>query len=837
MTEPLFITDAPLEPGMDYTFLRQKGIELIQKLAGTTWTDYNAHDPGITILEALCYAITDLGYRLSFRIEDLLAFPSGQENSAVLFPTAGEILTGSPLTLNDYRKLLLDIDIGDKRAFKNAWLEPIENPDSLLYYDADNGKLTFRQGDSPIFLNSVPLRGLYRVLLEKEDDIAFSNERLIAEVKKTLHRHRNLCEDFAEIKILATETITVKAEIEIADRFDPNELIVQIYQALDRAISPSIEFSDLPELLARNIPVEELFTGPRLAHGFILDEDLEKFQRKTELRVSDLIRAIMDLPGVTTVRSITIPSDSITSLTDSRNWVFPLDPSKTQRLTGSEISLYKGGIVCYKGGLACWIDENLKKMKKTESVNPTKKTGDLPVPAGTYRELSDYETIQAEFPMVYGIGELGTPPSGSPERKARAKQLQAYLLVFDRILANYFTQLDRLLDLFRLGNPDLETYFSASIADFPGAREIFKNTEKTSLEKPPKIATTDGDRKNRLLDHLVAGFGETFIDNSLLDLDADRAIQRKIDFTGDLARGNSNRDGNRFECDRAVNYTLTPDSPTNIAAIKRRIARLLGIQFDKDLSDSDRNTENFYLLEHLLLRPVNPADYADQNSDVLSFAKAIERFDPATKSGADRVTCLSPKHGLKTGDRINIIYSEHYNGSYLVQDTDENSFEIPSRFVADNVTKNSPKKSTDNYQGQWFKDDRYLDPFSFQISVVLPDWPTRFANPNFQKLLRDTLVAEIPAHLTLYIHGLDPKQMRDFEVNYARLPEMIAGDPDARLIRGKLIELLEIGSADIPRIPPRIGYMVIGTENETGGYNSEGDPFFVIAREETDLAS
>ena len=46
---------------LDYGTLRQQGIRYLERLAGKAWTDFNAHDPGITILEQLCYAITDLG--------------------------------------------------------------------------------------------------------------------------------------------------------------------------------------------------------------------------------------------------------------------------------------------------------------------------------------------------------------------------------------------------------------------------------------------------------------------------------------------------------------------------------------------------------------------------------------------------------------------------------------------------------------------------------------------------------------------------------------------------------------------------------------------------------
>ena len=40
----------PVQPGMDYAQLRAEGIAQLQRLAAPTWTDYNAHDPGITIL-------------------------------------------------------------------------------------------------------------------------------------------------------------------------------------------------------------------------------------------------------------------------------------------------------------------------------------------------------------------------------------------------------------------------------------------------------------------------------------------------------------------------------------------------------------------------------------------------------------------------------------------------------------------------------------------------------------------------------------------------------------------------------------------------------------------
>lgn len=52
---------------LDYAFLRQQGMRWLERLAANSdWTDFNAHDPGITILEQLCYALSDWAYRIDY---------------------------------------------------------------------------------------------------------------------------------------------------------------------------------------------------------------------------------------------------------------------------------------------------------------------------------------------------------------------------------------------------------------------------------------------------------------------------------------------------------------------------------------------------------------------------------------------------------------------------------------------------------------------------------------------------------------------------------------------------------------------------------------------------
>ena len=67
------VKDTSSKDDLDFGFLREQGIKYIEALGSNLWTDYNSHDPGITVLEVLSYAITDLGSRIALPMNTLLA--------------------------------------------------------------------------------------------------------------------------------------------------------------------------------------------------------------------------------------------------------------------------------------------------------------------------------------------------------------------------------------------------------------------------------------------------------------------------------------------------------------------------------------------------------------------------------------------------------------------------------------------------------------------------------------------------------------------------------------------------------------------------------------------
>ncbi|NEP52640.1 MAG: hypothetical protein F6K65_29090 [Moorea sp. SIO3C2] len=615
------------------------------------------------------------------------------------------------------------------------------------------------------------------------------------------------------------EEITIKAEIEIEEGFDVNELMAQIYFDLDNFISPHLEFFTVKELLDQGKTPEAIFDGVPLEHGFLDNEQLDKFINKDELHTSDLIQIILDIPGIKTVRLITISSDKSS---ESEEWALALEPNLTPKLIDidsliSKITFYKGQISCnLKLDQAKSHLEYLQQQKnKTSSSTQIK---DIPIPVGQYRELSDYESIQNDFPATYGIGEIGLPASASPKRKAQAKQMQAYLMFFDQLLANYFAQLDHAKDLFSFQTNNQTTYFSQELSSIPDAAEIL-NLEQNSPED--QWNEIDKIRRNRFLDHLMAHFCEKFTDYSLLLYDSileEELIKDKVNFLQNYPQISAGRG-------KAFNYTDSSQvwDTENVSGLKQRICSLLGIPYHRKtlaLCNELDETEGFHIVEHILLRPRSGND-PDSNSNFLPFGHQISEFKSNTDSNTDSntiVTCVSKEHGLSNNDRIQIFDAGNYNGTYSVTNVQNDEFDI--KITTGFVESEEGKLEI----GQWVQVDHPIDPYSFQLSFVLPDWLPRFQNENFcsqkenfQQLIYNIIIAEIPAHITPYFKWLDKPKMRKFETDYTHWLNTIVDKNATRdtikSTTNNLIKALEIGSVGITPFSV-LGYMTIGTDFE-----------------------
>jgi len=462
---------------LDFNKLRSEGIEYLGELAGQIWTDHNVHDPGITILEMLCYALLDLGYRTNLPLEDILTRNPEDTSPDNNFFTPAKILACNPLTITDFRKLLIDL-----KEVRNAWLEPATDT-------TDISRSTF-------------LNGLYHVYLDLEKDIdnygefnsdfknlAYANEykeTVISQVKKSLMAHRNFCEDFVDINILCKLPMGVCAEIELEDDVKADKVYITLVESLRNFFTPSPRFYTLQQLLDKQKSIEEIFAGRPYdvtqSHGFVDTEEFEALLLKKEIHLSDVYEVLFNVPGVRSVRNLSLRLCDDTQ--SKAGWKFQIKKNHIP-----EFSFRCSGFRFTRNGMPISVD--LKKYERLFDLNfshngkilyhsPTPYL-DTEIPKSSYRrDLAEYYSVQNEFPRVYAIEEGALADDAPDLRKAQALQLKGYLLFFDQLLANYLAQLSNLRSLFALNSPENEkeqhTYFINQLNTVPELQKLLRFT-------------------------------------------------------------------------------------------------------------------------------------------------------------------------------------------------------------------------------------------------------------------------------------------------------------------------------------------------------------------------
>ncbi len=351
------------------------------------------------------------------------------------------------------------------------------------------------------------------------------------------------------------------------------------------------------------LTADQIFEGPALDHGFIDDKELELADRKKSIHVSDLIQIIMDIPGVIAVKSIqiaNIPQDNEDGSIKSKSvkWCLQLayEQNYVPRLSklDSKITFYKEQLPFRASSSE--VDLLIEELEKNE--RPSKLFDpilDFEVPKGTYRNLESYESVQNEFPLTYGIGEEGFPTQGTDIdantlRAAQARQFKGYLMMFDQLLANYFSQLANVKDLFSMNAEKDEfgnyligrTYYTQPLFDIvPDAEALYfdKNGHEVTLNKIAEDETLFHNRKNKFLDHLIGRFAEKFTDYALLTIKLSgkkkgpaELIEDKLAFLNAYPKISSAR-GKGFNYQEPCKIW----HPVNISGLRQRASFLVGI--------------------------------------------------------------------------------------------------------------------------------------------------------------------------------------------------------------------------------------------------------------------
>lgn len=490
-------TTALEHPGLDYAALNAEGTALTQQLSGDIWTDYNFSDPGVTILEQLCYALTELSYRAGFSVTDLLCDPdTGQIRlrRQGLYP-APAIMPVNPVTIADLRRLVLD----RVAAISNVWFTPCQ-PD--------------RVGG---------VNGLYDIAIHVPaladpccTHITHQPEHIIRRVRDCYTAHRALDEDVNSINILSLIGTRVAARVQMGDHVDASLLQARLLFTIGLFLAPEPRRTTLATQLAAGKTTAEIFDGPLMLRGFINDDQLTPLP--TAIPVDSLLRLMAETTGVVSVEGLTvtvsgdchsyIAGETIPVPAGSLLW---LDTAADAN--GSfPIQLYRGDVACQPNPkrVAVLLAGLWTAQRRTYALRPEYEEAYAP-PTGKPQDLSAYYSVQNQFPNVYGINAYGLPEQASPARNGQARQLKGYLMPFDQLMADYFSQLAFLRDLFsvRTGGGST-TYATQSLRPIvPDVEPLLSPDYEAGLASVTAASDPVAERRAAILDLLLSLYGES----------------------------------------------------------------------------------------------------------------------------------------------------------------------------------------------------------------------------------------------------------------------------------------------------------------------------------------
>lgn len=452
--------------GLSFAKLREDGLAWAQELSGKIWTDYNIHDPGVTILEQLCYALSELAYRTGFPIEDYFTAPDGSIPFHELgFYLPEEVLPCAPITSTDFcRYLYASIPL----------IEDISIP-STSY-------------------------GLHQVVvrpylpMDSQGDHPLDKESLQKIIHKQWYKNRNLCEDLYEVHIQQANPCYLDAEIEIQSHVKPAEIMANIYFRCARFIASDIKTERYDSMLSKGYRLDELFTGPLCPAGFHHEAG---FQEDDPL-ASDvaLISEVGHIQGVLRVRRLTLTHGNGKPLENRSLYYFMTVPRRNHRGPLVQLIL-NGNPILYSESIE---QETIHLLRKMEFEYRAFRAGNRlrdqlpPLPEGQYREFSAYRPVGEHFPDIYGVGKSGLSATAPKEYHEGAKQLKNYLFAPEQILQDTLQTLDHFGDLYAVKPGLSSTYFTQN----PLSSQLLARIDH-SLQ-----------RKHRLLDQSLAMYGVVF---------------------------------------------------------------------------------------------------------------------------------------------------------------------------------------------------------------------------------------------------------------------------------------------------------------------------------------
>lgn len=740
--------------GLDFGALRDEGIASLQALCGDLWTDYNLHDPGVTVLEQLVYGLTDLAYRTEFDVADYLTGPDGaiDFDGLAMYPPQ-DVFHGQALTANDYRRLLFD----RIPALSEVWVRA-----------CGSGRLEI--------LVAVP------AALQTPHGRASIEQR----VRKCYAANRSLCEDLHAVTVLDEAPYFLDGDIDLCGARAPADILAQILVDCRRAITAGMTVHRLRDVVAEGMPPETVYEGPATLTGYVSVDAAP--DRARFVTISAMAGVIQRIEGVRAVRGLAFRDAGGNRLDaigcDTRTGRYPCLPFPQGAQRGylrlqAEHSNVAGAHPAAAAGakhhaIHADAEPAVAKLQFHRQAFRDAGNNDGPpftVPAGRLRPLAQYWSVQNDFPAVYGIGQYGLPPSADPVRIAQARQLKGYLFPFEQLMANYLQNLQAIPTLFSTRDPGQASYFhqplaNGQIPDIAALMDGPAGAAAGALREQDDYYA----RKGRVFDYLLALHGDAFPQAALRRFnqyhpdDTERwLLDAKARLLHSLVELSAERG-------RAGDYRAAPGSSASVAVLERRVAILLG------LGNADPQAH-----------PAMPwgGSAADRvGARAPHRAPARERVPPGghaagpgglppdafttdmLRAGSSLANYATVPDGDGPGATLYCGGDDAWSvvGHYATRDAAIQAAHacVAALCVASQAAE---RPRIVEHVLLWPQGVVPLEPdfFRARMTVVLPDWTVRCADTDFRQFVQETVRDHCPAHVHAHFLWLAPDRMVLFD--------------------------------------------------------------------------
>ncbi|KOY63747.1 hypothetical protein AM629_01230 [Photorhabdus heterorhabditis] len=631
---------------------------VIEQQSGQCWNDMGENDPGITLLEACCYGASDLAYRHSLPLKDLLT-PKQEEQTSRdgIFPKEfgpQQILTCGPITEEDYRRALLDLHSNDNSdgyfLFNDVQLihEP-ENQRYTYWYSKKKRQYSFIEDqyeNTPQL--KLTLRGNYWLYLlpsrEIEEDQNKKNQAQ-EKLEDFLRDNRNLGESVSKIIWLEPIDLSLKIDIQLDDDVkDIADIFAKVYTTAEQMILEKPLRYTTQEMKEMGYDHEEIFDGPYLNHGWILKlPPVKDYNNPMILNPSPLVNQLLTIKGVQSIARFTLDdnNEKISKLPND-NWSWKIDQGYYPRLWGNDpLALITSEssplIITAKGG----IKANVIKQQVKEKIisEPLINTQPELLNWGKHRKVLDYYPVSNKLPACY---ELQT----NTQQKI---QLHQFMLPFEQMLANNCANLallPKLLAFKQRGNNVHGTQWPFQENNV--GQNVHQNIKPNLIDQVNNEAKIDNNKNYAkeliILDYLLRYFGAQCATPLLSQNSNSREdfLSTQREYLAQQPELAYQRNNIRID---------------KVSALQKRIAARLGLGGECFKEKPDLANLPFYLIEHKQLLPVKPT----QEYNNKTIPNNIE-----VKNEQLTITQIGSSGKLLRGQVINLIINIDYANLLLL---------------------------------------------------------------------------------------------------------------------------------------------------------------------------